>query len=200
MHDTLRAADEARQIEWSKGDRCSLSYAGNELAGEFGELADLITEWAQPADDDLQDEIGDVYICLDLVCVRIGGLPTLGELAFGAQAAMPAENWATGEPAQTRFWLATKLGAAVGKICNILKKLEREERGMVGSRSPRTAIAQPLGEAVIWLERLTRRCNPTWDAIECAHIKFNKTSEKYGLRTRVALVAQREDEHADAAG
>lgn len=42
IYHSLRAANVARQEEWDPGDKITLSYRGNELAGEVGEACNII--------------------------------------------------------------------------------------------------------------------------------------------------------------
>lgn len=101
---TLREANESRQKEWDAGNQISLSYRGNELAGETGEA------------------------------------------------------------------------------CNIIKKLERERLGIVGSRSTREKLAEELADVVICADLIAMAENI--DLQEAVRRKFNKTSEANNLETR----------------
>lgn len=105
---TLRQANIARDIEWGKGQNFSLSYRGNELAGETGEA------------------------------------------------------------------------------CNELKKLEREQMGLVGSRSTIEKAADELADVIICADLAAMELGI--DLAAAVARKFNKTTEKYGLETRLPEV------------
>lgn len=79
--DQLRAANTARQIEWANGATLSLSYKGNELAGEVGEACNVIKklereQLGMPGSRDsvehLAEELADVIICVDLIAMDLG--------------------------------------------------------------------------------------------------------------------------------
>lgn len=101
----LRRANLARQIEWDDGTFASLSYKGNELAGETGEL------------------------------------------------------------------------------CNILKKIERERRGMRGSRATVEQAAKEVGDVIICADLISAALGI--NLFEAVRDKFNHTSTKYGLKERM---------------
>jgi NTP pyrophosphatase (non-canonical NTP hydrolase) len=101
----LRTANTVRQEEWDPDDKITLSYRGNELAGETGEA------------------------------------------------------------------------------CNIMKKLERERLGIRGSRTTRGELAKELADIIICVDLIAS--NEDIDLADAVREKFNETSEKYGLETRL---------------
>lgn len=82
VYETLREANIARQAEWtSNGAVLSLSFAGNELAGEVGEVCNVIKKLDREAlglpgsrdtVEHLSEELADVLICVDLIAMRFG--------------------------------------------------------------------------------------------------------------------------------
>lgn len=81
IYTTLRAANEARQAEWDKDERITLSYRLNELAGETGEACNvgkkiererLGIRGSRATVADLANELADVVICADLVALGEG--------------------------------------------------------------------------------------------------------------------------------
>lgn len=104
-HATLRQANIARHVEWAAGNEVSLSYRGNELAGE------------------------------------------------------------------------------VGEACNILKKLDRERMGIVGSRATQEQLAEELADVLICVDLIAMDFGINLDLAVAK--KFNKTSENYGLAARM---------------
>ncbi|WP_312139380.1 MazG-like family protein [Brevundimonas sp.] len=77
----LRAANIARQAEWDPSAKISLSYRGNELAGETGEACNIIKKidrerlgirGSRETVEHLGEELADVVICADLVAMAEG--------------------------------------------------------------------------------------------------------------------------------
>ncbi|OYX70608.1 MAG: hypothetical protein B7Y81_11190 [Caulobacter sp. 32-67-35] len=78
---TLRAANLARQAEWDTDGQITLSYRGNELAGEVGEACNLIKKLerermgiagSRASVAELAEELADVIICADLIAMQLG--------------------------------------------------------------------------------------------------------------------------------
>lgn len=78
---TLRAANAARQKEWDKENKITLSYRGNELAGEVGEACNIIKKiereriglpGSRSNKEQLAEELADVIICADLIAMDEG--------------------------------------------------------------------------------------------------------------------------------
>jgi NTP pyrophosphatase (non-canonical NTP hydrolase) len=76
-----------------------------------------------------------------------------------------------------------ELAGEIGEACNIVKKLDREMMGLPGSRATVRELGDELADGLICLKRLAAYFNIPLD--EVAKRKFNATSEKVGLRTRV---------------
>ncbi|WP_127524642.1 hypothetical protein [Mesorhizobium sp. Z1-4] len=103
---TLRSANEHRQSEWDTDNAISLSYRGNELAGEVGEACNIIKKLdrerlgirgSRASKAQLAEELADVVICADLIAMH-EDIDLLGE-------AVPAKFNATSE----KVGLATRL-------------------------------------------------------------------------------------------
>lgn len=75
------------------------------------------------------------------------------------------------------------MAAASGRASNIAKKLERERLNIRGSRATRTELADELADVVICADLIAAGEDIDLDAAVVA--KFNATSEKVGLRTRL---------------
>lgn len=78
---TLRAANIVRQQEWDPASKISLSYRGNELAGEVGEACNVIKKLERArlgirgttaTFEQLAEELADVVICADLIAMAEG--------------------------------------------------------------------------------------------------------------------------------
>ena len=81
-----------------------------------------------------------------------------------------------------------ELAGEAGEACNVIKKLERERRGIDGSRATKQQAADELADVVICADLCAMELDiDLWAAVVA---KFNATSEKMGLRTRLALVSE----------
>jgi len=87
-----------------------------------------------------------------------------------------------------------KFAAAIGRSSNVIKKLERERMGQRGSRATKDDLAAELADARICLDLIAMDAGIDLDAATAA--KFNETSEKYGLATRLVAPASRENSEA----
>ena len=92
------------------------------------------------------------------------------------------KEWDTGGNV-TLAYRGNELAGEVGEACNLIKKLERERFGMVGSRTSVEHLAEELADVLICLSLISIEIDV--DLVEATAAKFNKTSEKYGLKTRI---------------
>jgi|GEM_PF-254398 len=78
---TLRQANAARQSRWDAGNRITLAYRANEMAGEVGEACNIVKKLererlglkgSRASLDDLALELADVVITADLVAMSEG--------------------------------------------------------------------------------------------------------------------------------
>jgi len=77
----LRMANVTRDFEWGNTDgEIDLTFRGLELAGEVGEVCNQIKKFERhlrclvggdPNIEHLEDELGDVVICADLVAMQL---------------------------------------------------------------------------------------------------------------------------------
>jgi hypothetical protein len=165
---TLREANAARHAEWTSNQNVELTWRGTELAGEIGELAELLIgdldqDWRQM----LSDEIGDGVVCLDLTA-----------MTAGCDALLVAPASYDGD-----VQMAAALGIAVCRACNTLKKLEREHRGWPGSRTTVDALHVELSTLLSLVYAVAHQFSI--DVGTATAAKFNHTSEKVGLGTRL---------------
>lgn len=79
---TLKRANLIRQTEWDPDNKISLSYRGNEMAGECGEACNVIKKLdcellgirgSRATVLQLMEELADVVICADLIASSVGG-------------------------------------------------------------------------------------------------------------------------------
>lgn len=76
-----------------------------------------------------------------------------------------------------------ELAGEVGEACNVIKKLEREDLGLVGSRASLEDLADELADVVISTQIIASETGI--DLGQAIQRKFNKTSDKYNLKTRL---------------
>lgn len=88
-----------------------------------------------------------------------------------------------GETIEALYDHIAELGKAAGRSSNLVKKLERERHGWRGSRATKAQLAEELADVI----HTAVLCAITADVdIEAATVaKFDATSEKNGLRTRL---------------
>jgi len=94
------------------------------------------------------------------------------------------QEWNTGSERVSMTFRATELAGEVGEACNVIKKLERERIGLVGSRDTKEHLAEELADIVICTDLVAMDAGIDLDAAVVA--KFNATSEKNGLTTRLS--------------
>lgn len=76
-----------------------------------------------------------------------------------------------------------ELAGEVGEACNVIKKLVRERLGIRGSRATLQQLAEELADVVICTDLIAMAEGIDLD--EAIAAKFNATSEKVGLPTRL---------------
>lgn len=76
-----------------------------------------------------------------------------------------------------------EMAGEVGEACNVIKKLERERLGIAGSRDTLSHLAEELADVVhtAYLTAMTAGIDLDAAVVD----KFNATSEKVGLKTRM---------------
>lgn len=76
-----------------------------------------------------------------------------------------------------------RLSKAAGKLQNLVKKLEREKLGIPGSRTSHAELAKELADVIICTDLIAMDAEiDLWEAVRS---KFNATSEKVGLKTKI---------------
>ena len=85
----------------------------------------------------------------------------------------------------TLSYRGTELGGEVGEALNIIKKLERERLGIKGSRATLEDLAEELADVIICCDLIAMATGI--DLTQAVENKFNKTSEKVGLETKLVL-------------
>lgn len=76
-----------------------------------------------------------------------------------------------------------RLSKSAGKLQNLVKKLEREKLGIPGSRTSADDLAKELADVIICTDLIAMDADvDLWKAVRD---KFNATSEKVGLKTKI---------------
>ncbi|MFN9717296.1 MAG: MazG-like family protein [Planctomycetota bacterium] len=91
-------------------------------------------------------------------------------------------EWAKGAKIPLSF-RGLELAGEAGEVCNELKKIERTRLGMVGGKSATDGLQEELADVLVCVDLIAMDLGI--DLSEALRDKFNKTSEKYGLATRL---------------
>lgn len=88
-----------------------------------------------------------------------------------------------GDSRITLAYRGNELAGEAGEACNVIKKIERERLGIRGSRDTIEHLAEELADVIICADLIAMAEGIDLDAAVAA--KFNATSEKVGLKTRL---------------
>lgn len=112
-------------------------------------------------------------------------------LAFGllrhANEARDVE-WNTGAEKISLAFRGVELAGEAGEACNVIKKLERATLGIAGSRASLADLASELADVVICADLIAMHAGIDLEGAVVG--KFNATSEKYRLATRITLAEE----------
>jgi NTP pyrophosphatase (non-canonical NTP hydrolase) len=162
----LRKANQTRQAEWDVDSQITLAYRANELAGEMGEACNVIKKLererlgirgSRDTIAHLAEELADVVICADLV-------------AMGRRSEMQTNTgWPAGLATGPEW--GAHLAVCVGRLCDIILM------------EPKRFLTVPCMD----VERAARGAAVHYgiDLDAAVVAKFNATSEKVGLKTRM---------------
>jgi NTP pyrophosphatase (non-canonical NTP hydrolase) len=81
------------------------------------------------------------------------------------------------------LFCAVELGGETGEALNVCKKMERVRLGVVGSKAALSDLIEELADVIICVDRVAA-CYDI-DLATAVREKFNKTSEKYGLKEKL---------------
>lgn len=166
---TLREANIARQKEWDPSDKVDFSWRCNELAGEAGEVCNILKKihrerlgiiGSRAVKDDLAEELADVVICVDLVAMTAGIEPVGERSRTGAEFASLTDA-------------GNGLAARVGAVSALIFDAEI---------NPQT-LAERLKLVIKTVTAIADR--EGIDMTIAIAMKFNSTSHKVGLSTRL---------------
>lgn len=85
----------------------------------------------------------------------------------------------------TLSYRGNEMGGECGEALNVIKKLERERLGIRGSRATVKQLGEELADVVICADLIAMAEGIDLEAAVAE--KFNATSEKVGLQTRMAV-------------
>lgn len=108
----------------------------------------------------------------------------MSEFQFLRAANSARQTEWTGDVRVGLAFRGVELAGETGEACNIIKKLERERLGFVGSRGTVEQLADELADVVICADLAAMDAGIDLQAAIVR--KFNATSEKVGLATRMA--------------
>lgn len=91
-------------------------------------------------------------------------------------------EWQDGIPTSLEY-RGNELGGECGEALNEIKKLARERLGIRGSRTTVEKCADELADVIICVDLVAAELGI--DLAEAVRRKFNATSEKVGLETRL---------------
>lgn len=92
-------------------------------------------------------------------------------------------EWNGEGPRLDAAFRGVELAGEVGEACNVIKKLERARRGLKGSKDTLEHLGEELADIVICVDLVAMTYG--LDLSEAIRNKFNATSEKVGLKTRL---------------
>lgn len=178
-HANLRDANVARQAEWDTGNQVDLSWRCNELAGEAGEVCNVLKKLhrerlgivgSRATKDDLADELADVMICVDLVGMH-ENIPT-----FGSGPARIDHDPMRGVEFASLTDAGNALAARTGRVSSLLFEAPGDRNILHRSLAVvvKTTIAIAIMEGI--------------DLRGAVAKKFNETTHKVKLTTFLRLV------------
>ncbi|WP_417671373.1 MazG-like family protein [Roseibium sp.] len=94
------------------------------------------------------------------------------------------QEWPGNDQADVPF-RTIEVAGEFGEVAEAIKKYLRGERGIRGSTASLDDVADEMADAIIALDLLAEILDI--DLGTAVARKFNKTSEKYGLSTRIEL-------------
>lgn len=181
---TLRVANRQRQEEWPGNEKADIAFRALEVFDESGEVAGAVKKVLRAQRGiagttltlaDVQDEIGDTVVSLDLLADALG---------ISSEGMTPThfQHPEAGGAAQRTLLLSRAIGALSGHVFDFLSY--RGQHGPdVAAIHVRYKCADAAKDVIAHLQGICTHLEI--DFHEAWIIKFNKTSEKYGMRTQV---------------
>lgn len=171
---SLRAANNARQQEWDPNG--TMFWRVNELGGEIGETQNLLKKihrerngipGSRATREQLAEELADIVICVDLLLLsaKLNPVP-VNRLVKGMKIGETPDEWGC----NLMFY-----GGVIAALVVV------READVVDTSTALTARCAALISCVETIA--------TWEGIDleaCVIEKFNATSEKMNLKTRMS--------------
>lgn len=179
----LRIANIARQAEWPGNEEADAEFRALELADEIGEVLGATKKWLRAERgiagntktiEDLADEIGDALISLDLLLNEVG-LPELKPLHGASVSGSTC-------PARMALTVFASAGRTADVFIDIVSQRADSEVSHLLHRFKGSIY-------VLTLQIIRLAQNFEINVERAIASKFNKTSEKYGLQTRMWVAA-----------
>jgi NTP pyrophosphatase (non-canonical NTP hydrolase) len=176
----LRAANVMRQAEWEGNEQADTAFRALEVADEAGELCGAVKKLLRAQRgiagstltlQDVADEIGDTVISLDLLANELGI-----DLAWKELKAMETPL----SPIQMTLVMDSVIGDTSFAVVQYLRNVEKKPAAAAEDLQD---INAGIRRAVHWVLAMADALGV--DAGQAVAAKFNKTSEKYGLRTKI---------------
>ncbi len=177
--EALRAANIQRQAEWQGNETLDLVFRALEVADEAGEVAGAVKKLKRAqmgvcgsiaALEDVADELGDVVIALDLLAINLDVPMPVGPF-------LKINNVV--EPMRATLALDVVVGVISDAALLIAHVPEGSEAELFARSDMRDAMIRALGSVMTIADALGI------DAGQAVAAKFNKTSAKYGLQTKM---------------
>jgi NTP pyrophosphatase (non-canonical NTP hydrolase) len=92
------------------------------------------------------------------------------------------QEWDQGEVISLEY-LGNAIAGETGEACNVIKKIVRQRAGLRGSQATPGDLANELADIIIYADLIARKENI--DLAKAVREKFNATSDKLGLATRL---------------
>jgi NTP pyrophosphatase (non-canonical NTP hydrolase) len=169
----LRNANAARQKEWDPNKTISLFYRGCELAGEAGEACNIIKKLERETNGlrgtrtsprDLADELADVAICTDLLVMDAGVAPR------------PLSRFRAAKTYPSLSEAGCHLSASVGMLNQRIIEFTSDQ-------DYNFLLKHRVEKIFCIVEDILKMIDHDFESSIVR--KFNATSEKYNLETRI---------------
>jgi len=185
-HMNLRDANQARQAEWDPTGKVDLPWRINELAGEVGEVCNLLKKvhrerlgikGSRASMSQVAEELADVMICIDLTAIT-AGLGQIGSYVPSALVAMEDDDIEDEIVELALPEHGCLLAQVLGRVASYgtSPDLYRQD----AHAAPLLSALKSLGYAV------SRVADAVFIDLRAAVAdKFNSTSENNGFQTRL---------------
>lgn len=96
-----------------------------------------------------------------------------------------------------KLYFSNALAGEAGEVCNVVKKMIREEHKLTGSRAVVSDLAFELADVIIYADLLAAKCGI--DLEEAVASKFNRVSISYDFLQRLTLPGEHRPNSPDKA-